>query len=287
MRPLPEYPVLALSCVLAASLALSRPASGQWTATAAATQLAFTVQAVDAPWSFGSMGDRSMRLDRAGRPHCAGGTVRLWYGYHDGTAWHVETVDEAPGAASYVALALDNNDNPWISYSCGGDHEGGGKLKVAHRVGGSWHIDTVDAGPGLWVWSTSIACDRSGRPHVSYYNEAWASGGVLKYARWDGASWSVTTVVGAGISWDYYPVVEYIYYLHPGGTSIALDPAGRPCIAFYVFQWLALGFASWNGSSWEFEYADGAHNGQFCSLAFDPAGAPAISYFDAQNSLLK
>ena len=76
---------------------------------------AWDIQRVDAPKYFEPGGDRSLRLDAAGHPHLAYGADALYHAWHDGTTWHLETVDPAPGVGRFASLALDAAGHPHIS----------------------------------------------------------------------------------------------------------------------------------------------------------------------------
>ncbi len=67
------------------------------------------------------------------------------------------------------------------------------------RVEGSCHQTNVGQ-------FSSLALDEQGRPHISYYDAAYAD---LKYAYFDGASWRIETVDSEGYVGEY--------------TSLALD----------------------------------------------------------------
>jgi hypothetical protein len=84
--------------------------------------------------------DRSLRLDPAGRPRIAYGGDHLYYAWHDGTTWHLETVDDAPGVGAYASLALDGGGYPHISYFDDDNDD----LKYAYRDDSGWHKAKVD-----------------------------------------------------------------------------------------------------------------------------------------------
>ena len=79
-------------------------------------KLAWDIQTVDAPKSFGGMGDKSLRLDTNNNPHVAYGGDHLYYDWREGTTWHSEIVDAGSAVGSYATLALDANGKPHISY---------------------------------------------------------------------------------------------------------------------------------------------------------------------------
>jgi hypothetical protein len=137
--------VLRLVCVVAVLVALGRlpcaqaqepPATG-----AASATMTWDIQRVDAPKWFEDMTSHSLRLDAAGHPHVAYGGDHLYYAWHDGSAWHTETVDNSPGVGGYASLALDAAGNPYISYQ----DDSNGDLKCAHWTGSNWAVETVDS----------------------------------------------------------------------------------------------------------------------------------------------
>jgi hypothetical protein len=72
----------------------------------------------------------SLKLDRMGRPHVAyydSGLGVLKYAIRDEKGWHTEPV-EADNAGEYASLALDGDDQPYISYSAPVEKE----LRIVH-----------------------------------------------------------------------------------------------------------------------------------------------------------
>ena len=67
------------------------------TATPQLTPTASTwaIEDVDTPKLFQDMGDRSLALDTAGRPHIAYGADHLYYAWYDGSNWNLEMADDA------------------------------------------------------------------------------------------------------------------------------------------------------------------------------------------------
>ena len=179
-------------------------------AAAHPSAMTWHIERVDAPKWFYDMTDRSLRLDAAGHPHIAYGADHLYYAWHDGTTWHLETADASWGVGEYTSLALDSAGHPHISYY----DIANGDLKYAYHDGSAWHIETVDSS-AVWVgWYTSLALDAAGHPHISYSDETHSD---LKYASFDGSSWHIATVDSTGMVGWY--------------TSLALDSAGHPHIS--------------------------------------------------------
>ncbi|MFH2070296.1 MAG: fibronectin type III domain-containing protein [Elusimicrobiota bacterium] len=114
---------------------------------------------------------------------------------------------------------------------------------------------------------SSMAIDGSGNPHISYYDSTNTD---LKYARWNGSSWSNETVDS-----------EVSVGSH---TSIALDGSGNAHISYYDCTNTDLKYARWNGVSWSTQTLDSAGNvGYYTSIAIDGSGNAHISYSGGSN----
>jgi hypothetical protein len=100
---------------------------------------------VDVSKTFIDMRDNSLALDAAGNPHVAYGGDHLYYAYHDGASWHIETVDAGLQVGAYASLELDAAGRPHIAYY----DQAGDDLKYAYHDGTSWQIHTVDTDDGM------------------------------------------------------------------------------------------------------------------------------------------
>jgi hypothetical protein len=168
------------------------------------------IEGVDVWKYFSSMGARSLALDAEGHPHIAYGGDHLYYAWHDGGAWQLETVDSDARVGQHTSLALDADGRPHISYLDAYNVD----LKYAYFDGAAWQIETVDSDG--WVGeASSLALDADGRPHISYFDGQ--QNYDVKYARFDGADWQIEVVDSDGsVGWD---------------PSLALDTNGRPHIS--------------------------------------------------------
>lgn len=242
------------------------------------------------------------------------------YAYWNGAGWTTQFVQAASNVGMYTSLAVNNQNQPRITYYDGG----AGTLKYAAYDGSTWNIQTVDTGnTGLY---SSLKLDSNGYPRIAYHDEA---NGILRYAAWDGTAWHYTTVdaspeVGAhpslALTRANDPIIAYfdstnadlkvaMFYdniWHVGavdtggiigfGNALALDPdTDLPRIAYASGDPATdtnLKFAYWNGQAWQIETVDQPDVvGEFPSLALEPLGeykgAPMISYYDRTNGDLK
>jgi len=230
-------------------------------------------------------GPACVALDGAGRPHITyayvpdGATSELRYARWDGSSWDIQTMD----TGTRSSLVLDSADRPRVAYF------GHGGLQLASWNGASWDIEVVDPDPGFWPYTVpSLALDSMGGAHIAYY--AHGPFGDLMYARRNGATWQIDTVVDG-----YY--ISPTMNLSVGHPSLVLDSQGRPQISYLFshnfWEWRpppnppepvleeGLGYASWNGSSWQTEtvhLAPGDVTLRSTSLAIDAGDRPHIAY---------
>jgi hypothetical protein len=188
-------------------------------------------------------------------------------------SWNIVSLDTTAKSGQYASLALDGGGNPWIAYYESQARE----LRLVKWNGSSWDPPQVVDGSGRAGQYCSLALDSGGNPRISYYDASTGPGGRnLKYAEWDGSSWSFQTI-------DTQDDVG-LY------TSLALEPGtGFPRISYYDNTNKDLKFAAWNGSSWDIRVVDSAGDaGMHTSLSLEPGtNRPRISYYDATNMDLK
>jgi hypothetical protein len=96
---------------------------------------------------------------------------------------------------------------------------------------------------------------------------------TLKYATYDGSSWTTSTVDSAG---------------NVGQFSLAVDSSGDVHISYFDYTNEDLKYAISNGSSWDISTVDSVGDvGRVCSMAVDSNGDVHISYWDMTNDALK
>ncbi len=208
-------------------------------------------------------GPEGLALDTAGYPHLAYGGNALFYTWYDGAFWQTQLPDVEPVTDGAAALALDGNDRPGIAY-CNATAE---QLKYASYDGSVWHIEVVTSKPEGSGCDISLAMDAAGQPHILFYS----GDSGLQYASYQQGAWQIETVDGSpsagrcnSLTLDAsgFPHVSYYYqgnneldlryawrdgagwysqqvdriggFISRESTSVALDAAGRPHIAYGI-----------------------------------------------------
>ncbi|MBK8575433.1 MAG: fibronectin type III domain-containing protein [Elusimicrobia bacterium] len=125
---------------------------------------------------------------------------------------------------------------------------------------------TIDPTGGKY---TSLKIDSSGNSHISYF-----ATNSLKYAKWDGVSWTTYTIDSGGVVGMW--------------SSLALDPSGNPSISYFDSTKGDLKLARWNGINWSTQTIDSNGTvGEYSSLAIDGSGTPSVSFSDSSKRQLK
>ena len=218
----------------------------------------------------------SIALDSSEQPHLSYTAPSPDYGYHklvryahrDGAVWDAETIPHYQNG-DYTSIALDQNDDPRISFFRGSGGYANYELAYAIWTGTDWSFEVVDSGGTGWY--SSLVFDGSYNPHIGYYD---STNKDLKYARWTGTEWHT----------EFVDTVEDV----GSHTSLALDGSSNPHISYYDYTNEDLKYARWTGTEWQIEVVDSEGNvGTYTSIALDSADVPYISYYDDTNKDLK
>lgn len=231
-------------------------------------------------WSFASpisSGDTGILntdivLDSSGNPYIScleQDNLDLLFAWWNGFAWCYQTIDSVDRVGADSSLAIDTANNPRVSYfdSTNADIK---YASASYNISSwTWTVETVDAS-GTAGGFTALALDSSNNPHIVY---SGGGSGYLKYAKWTGSAWSISTidtVIASG-----YP-------------SIVIDSNNRPHVSYHDYTNKDLKYARWAGSAWVVMTVDSSGNqGPESSIALDSSGNPHIAYYDATNGDLK
>ena len=117
-------------------------------------------------------------------------TAELKYGQRTSSGWCFRTVDivgiESEKGVYAISLALDDNNEPHISYCDGAKEE----LKYAYLAESGWIIETVDSEGDVGFY-VSLSLESCGKAHIVYYDE---TNEKLKYAYLSNSGWHIETV---------------------------------------------------------------------------------------------
>lgn len=172
------------------------------------------------------------------------------------------------------AVFADGVDNDIVRDAAGTQHlayrnDRTGHLMYASRPnGGSWSSPVeVDSSP-LVGYFVAIAVDTQNRPGMAYYD---ANQGDLKYAKFNGSSWTVQTV-DSGYTTGYYP-------------SLVFNASDTPIISYYYKTGGDLRLTYWSGSSWATSTLDNVGDvGRYTSIAIQTTtGYWGIAYENTTN----
>lgn len=201
---------------------------------------------------------------------------KLEYASWNGS-WKVDPIDVHPGGvvAYYTSIALDKNDNPFLTYYhyAEPNNEPVVHLGNVFWTGTYWAWMYVDRGHGSGKFN-SIAIDSNGWPQIAYANVT-AETQSLRYATWNGKVWNREIIEGAGRALPIYSV------------SMVLDKKDVPHIVYTDLAHRWIKYATRRNRKWETEVVDSyvaAAEGQGYwdrdGIVLDAQGNPYVSYFD-------
>ncbi|MHC4751288.1 MAG: PEP-CTERM sorting domain-containing protein [Planctomycetota bacterium] len=111
------------------------------------------------------------------------------------TLYEIEVLDQRSGRGA--SLALDNQDQPHVSYSSYSDD-----LRYAFWNGSAWQKEVISSAVNVSNWDTSICVDSIGTPYISYFTN---DGTLMCAMRGSRGEWILRTVA---VTTGFYQVVH-------------------------------------------------------------------------------
>lgn len=212
-------------------------------------------------------------------------TNDLKYMYRDGSSWSEQRIYSSGSSGEHVALALNSNDVPFVSFYKNGSNDDlyVSNLDAGLDENGEWlNTQAVDK-PGITGLFTSIGIDATGAQHVSYYD---ADHATLKYASDARGSWAIRSIDQSAQVGQYSKLavvrrgtvttVHVLYY-----DMINGDLKHVTCTADSSSN----DFCSDNAAIWQKQtVAQDGDVGTWIGVDFDPFGFLHVSFYDATAS---
>ncbi len=216
----------------------------------------------------------SLSLDGPGQPHLLylleNATLR--YAHQVGAAWQTENVVQGGDPGRYSSTVLDQAERPHVIYT----DQDRMQLRYAAWDDAAWQTQAVDQGDWDYAfYYAGLALDGAGHPHIAYNKNSVFWGNELRYARWDGATWQIQTVLSKNVG------------SASKAATLVLDSAGRPHIVHGV--WNGIAHTYWDGAAWQSATVDAQaeSSSSRLSLTIDGAGKLHLAYWDVTNEALK
>jgi hypothetical protein len=143
-------------------------------------------------------------------------------------------------------------------------------------MGDYWKAITADPQMGSGKFN-SIAMDATGRPHIAYANVSYETSS-LRYASWNGETWTTQTVEGASGPFPVYSV------------SMVLDKNDDPHIVYTDVERRLVKYATRRAGVWQIQVVDSVRGPAYpdrSGLALDNQGNLYLSYYDEGPGILK
>jgi hypothetical protein len=256
----------------------------------------------------------SLILDSAGFPHISYIiNSDLEYAQRDIDGWSSEILDNE-GSISYPSMVMNGEGYLHIAYTNLND-----EFNYIYQDETGWNKIIVNDDVDITIRDISLALDKEGKPHVSYYDNlvryTYPNDQVDGLWKWETFHTSLFDTDGRYTSIEidnqgrphisyYYDsqnelgyAVKGLYWntttvdedVNVGGyTSLELDQNDDAHISYYDFDKQSLKYAYVGNSGWVTQTVDSEGKvGRYTSLDLDNAGHPHISYYDETNTDLK
>jgi hypothetical protein len=210
----------------------------------------------------------SIRFGAGDRPAIAyyaktGGDLKL--ATFNGSTWSTTAIDTKGDVGRYPSLALNPATGRWaVAYEA----TGAGAFKYAQQTKAGWSVAVVDDTVGIAGGFTSLAFDANNLPAFSYYAARDAN---LKFARFDGSRWNLSTVASKNSVGLY--------------TNLFFD-GGNPVIYYFNKTGNSLVAARSDGNVWDYETLV-TGGGRESKVALDGDGFETYSWLDGATGDVK
>lgn len=135
--------------------------------------------------------DNSIAFDSKGIPHTgsidpSGGGLE--YATKINGVWtKISLNTPLTGYKFATAIAIDQNDAPHLAYY----HDDKNTLYYLRKEGNDWLSGKVDEAGGMFP---AMIIDKNNLPQIAYYSEIEGRSGEVKYAKFNGSTWDISTV---------------------------------------------------------------------------------------------
>ena len=202
-------------------------------------------------------------------------------GYYE---WHVEEIDAGSNYVDVICLALNNNDEPFVTYC--DNVEGIGYIHYGSQQNNVWESELISS----YSNSPSIAVDNNGRKYISYHNYSSSDLMLASYYdnQWHHQSLDDNGGLDSEIICDSEGEIHISYsskYWHNTSKgidvgcyypSIALDSKNNPHISYH-YQNSKIKYATFNNDQLYREIVCSSGSG-YSSIALDSNDMPHIVY---------
>ena len=192
--------------------------------------------------------------------------------------WQIEPVFDEGHDGWDNRIVVDAEGRPHMSALDPEDFDGNGVEYYFRDDSGEWLVETIGTGPLTYKYSTAIAIDPDGKPHIAYHDQKNKD---LALASRD-AGWNIQTVDREGETGKF--------------ASFVITPDGRFHISYFTRLSDTSGTVKYatkgpGDSTWQISEVGNLENLTFgflgarniTSVAVDSAGNPWIAYSDEKT----
>ena len=189
------------------------------------------------------------------------------------TAWLHDRAESIGNAGTHSSMEIAADGTMWVAHAKNGD------LHVTNNADGYWSTEQVYSF-GETGRLANLQLDSNGLPRVAHID---ITNHVLRISRYDGSSWSTTTVAPGEDTGDEGPYTD-----NTGRIGFRIGSDGTEHYSYYTGDY-DLAYSSYDGTTWttqiiddgqgEAEDFDGySRMGRWSDLVLGPSGQPEVAY---------